>query len=54
MRVVGIMSRIGGRARCDGCRGVMGVTTEKSKQATQGGKGKAGSWCGHLGCVKHE
>ena len=37
-----------------GCKGVMGVTTQMSKQAMQGGEGKAGSWCGHLRCITHE
>ena len=29
----------------------MGVTSQTSEQATQGGEGKAGSWCGHLARV---
>ena len=45
MRVVGIMSWIGGWVRCDGCRGVMGVTSQMSEQVTQG---KVGSWCSHF------
>ena len=44
------------QARCgnDRRRRVMGVMSRKSRQATQGGEGKAGSWCGHLRCVTHE
>ena len=38
--------------RDDGCRRVMGVMSRTSGQATQGGEGKAGCWCGHRERVK--
>ena len=40
--------------RDDGCRRVMGVMSQTSGQAMQGGKGKAESWCGYLVHIKHE